>query len=277
MAGELTSVGGASYSYDQAGNLIVAGSDSFAWDDASRLTSAEIGDHSATYTYDGDGIRVGATVDGVDASFLLDREGGLPSVVGDGTSRYLHAHGVLEGVSGSQPSFPLGDRLDSVRGMTDDSGTLVGSTSYDAFGAPRAVSGLDGLFGFTGEPTDATGLVDLRARTYDPATGRMLSADTLIPNAPGTQGYSVYAYVANDPTTWTDPTGHLAGSPFLGPWIVATLFTAGVESAVESMLLVLGVVTGTSPWFVPVLALVLAGIWILVFLMDGSAQPLVDS
>jgi hypothetical protein len=28
------------------------------------------------------------------------------------------------------------------------------------------------------------------------------------PNAPGTQGYNRYAYAANNPTTWTDPSGH---------------------------------------------------------------------
>jgi hypothetical protein len=28
------------------------------------------------------------------------------------------------------------------------------------------------------------------------------------PNAPGTQGYNLYTYVANNPTTWVDPSGH---------------------------------------------------------------------
>lgn len=39
-------------------------------------------------------------------------------------------------------------------------------------------------------------------------TGRFLSADPVQPNAPGTQGYNLYAYVANNPTTWVDPSGH---------------------------------------------------------------------
>jgi RHS repeat-associated protein len=34
-------------------------------------------------------------------------------------------------------------------------------------------------FGFTGEPPDPTGLVNLRARTYDPSIGRILKSDRL--------------------------------------------------------------------------------------------------
>jgi hypothetical protein len=30
----------------------------------------------------------------------------------------------------------------------------------------------------------------------DPAIGRFISADSVQPNAPGTQGYSLYAYIA---------------------------------------------------------------------------------
>jgi RHS repeat-associated protein len=75
----------------------------------------------------------------------------------------------------------------------------------------RVAATRPGIFGFTGEQHDpATGLLYLRARYYQPGLGRFLSADAVQPNAPGTQGYNLYAYVANNPTTWVDPTGHLA-------------------------------------------------------------------
>jgi RHS repeat-associated protein len=67
------------------------------------------------------------------------------------------------------------------------------------------------LFRFTGEQHDTeTGFTYLRARYANPSLGRFVSADTVQPNAPGTQGYNPYAYVAGNPTTWVDPSGHVA-------------------------------------------------------------------
>jgi RHS repeat-associated protein len=103
-------------------------------------------------------------------------------------------------------SYALDDALGSVRGLTDSSGALTGSTDYDVFGAVRAQTGTSLPLGFTGELNDPTnGFLDLQARDLDPALGRFLSRDSVSPNAPGSQGYNPYAYVANNPTTWVDP------------------------------------------------------------------------
>jgi RHS repeat-associated protein len=51
--------------------------------------------------------------------------------------------------------------------------------------------------GFTGEQSDAeSGFTYLRARYLSPSLGRFLSADSVQPNAPGSQGYNHYSYVA---------------------------------------------------------------------------------
>ena len=44
------------------------------------------------------------------------------------------------------------------------------------------------------------------ARWYDPMTGRMAQADTIVPG--GVQGLDRYAYVNNSPVVYTDPSGH---------------------------------------------------------------------
>jgi RHS repeat-associated protein len=62
--------------------------------------------------------------------------------------------------------------------------------------------------------TGAGGPIHLQARVLDTATGQFLSPDTLRPGAPGVVGYNEYTYVANNPTTWIDPTGHITASTY---------------------------------------------------------------
>ena len=61
----------------------------------------------------------------------------------------------------------------------------------------------------------------LRARDLYPALGRFLSADPVQPcpegSQPGTQGYNRYAYVANNPTNWVDPSGFSVARDGLTP------------------------------------------------------------
>jgi RHS repeat-associated protein len=218
-AGQLVSVGSSTYGYDANGNLTSAGTDTYGWDFDNRLTSASVGTHSATWRYDGDGVRTRAVVDGGTKDLLVDRAGGLPTVVDDGSAAYLHSGGLISKVDGSGATWALGDALGSVRGLTDGSGSVTGTASWEAFGAPRASSGASTTFGFAGEPSDATGLVYLRARSLDTGIGRMLSADAIRPNAAGTTGYNLYVYAADNPATWVDPSGH-----FVSPQDVAANF-----------------------------------------------------
>jgi len=221
-ADQHTTLDGTSYSYDANGNLTAAGTDSFSWDWNNQLSSATVNGTTTGYTYDGTGNRVSATTGGTTTPDLWDNSSGLPSLVSDGTNTYLQANGVQSATDASNTtSYALTDALGSVRGLTDASGTLTGTTAYDAFGAVRAQSGSSLALGFTGALTDpTTGFLDLRARDLAPALGRFLSADTVSPNAPGSQGYNLYAYVANNPTTWTDPSGQSISGAVSETWLL---------------------------------------------------------
>jgi hypothetical protein len=70
----------------------------------------------------------------------VDREAPLPTRVDDGSSAYLRADGVLAEIDGSTLRYALNDALGSVRGLASDSGALVGTTSYEAFGKLRTQS-----------------------------------------------------------------------------------------------------------------------------------------
>lgn len=61
-------------------------------------------------------------------------------------------------------------------------------------------------FGYQGELT-VTGQVDLRARTYDPVTGRFTSVDPMAGTPGDVLAANPYPYAANDPLDQSDPTG----------------------------------------------------------------------
>ena len=48
----------------------------------------------------------------------------------------------------------------------------------------------------------------MEARFYDPALGRWLSADTLVPEPGSPQSFNRYSYVRNSPLRFVDPTGY---------------------------------------------------------------------
>jgi RHS repeat-associated protein len=207
-AGRLVSQGGKVIAYDGGGNTVSIGSDTYTWDWAGRLASSTVGGITSTYGYDGDGIRVSTTTAGATTNYTWDRAASMPQLVDDGTQGYVQtAQGTLE-QQGSTTTYPLTDALGSVRTVETPTPSVAASTSYDVFGLVRSQTGQQSIFGFTGQQTDSSGLSFLSARYYKPSLGRFLSPDSLQPNGPGTQGYDLYAYTSNNPTTVTDPSGH---------------------------------------------------------------------
>ncbi len=210
-ADRLLTVDAASVTVDAAGDLIARGSDGFDYDAAHRLIEATVGTLTVATTYDGDGTRVGQQVDTDPATtYLNDVASGLPVVLDDGTSRYVRGPaGLAWTVSGTDIEVVLPDRLGSVRTVSDDEGTVSATSRTDEFGVVTAASGTPGtIHGYTGEPVDATGLVDLRARTYDPELGRFLTPDAWPGDPTSGQTTNRYTYLANDPLNATDPSGH---------------------------------------------------------------------
>jgi RHS repeat-associated protein len=81
---------------------------------------------------------------------------------------------------------------------------VASTRRYKAFGAVRDWSGAATTErGFAGRPAEGTsGLVNLRARTYDPDTGSFLEPDPL-----GIDTDQLYAYAASNPYVYGDPMG----------------------------------------------------------------------
>ena len=85
----------------------------------------------------------------------------------------------------------LGDGLGSVRSISDSRGVWL---------APRTT------------PCLANTALRTVSPVQDPPGRGFLSADPVQPcpkgSQPGSQGDNPYAYVANNPTTWVDPSGY---------------------------------------------------------------------
>jgi RHS repeat-associated protein len=213
-----TPAGGATtYTNDNAGNrtgkTVGGATTAYAYDAANRLKAVTAGGSTAaTYTYDGNGYRVGKAVGSTTTTYAWDRlgAGGLGTVVGDGQAEYVFGPaGLQQRTVGAASQYAGGDGLGSVRLVTDASGNAAGAATYEPWGAPRGGSASLGSFGYTGEQQDAeTGFVYLRARNYDPASGRFVQQDSYA-GAPGNpQGQNRFAYASGNPVRMVDPSGH---------------------------------------------------------------------
>jgi len=215
----LTSAGSTTYGYDANGNQTGAGGNTYTWDDENRLSGASNSSGSVSYTYRGDGLRASKTVGGVTTSYIWDLNAANPVILQDGTYSYVYGYQLISQTdnSGNQTYF-LGDDLGSTKVLTDASGNVTAQAFYDVFGNVRSHSGTGtSEYLFAGQEYDSTlGYLYLRARYYDPTTGRFISKDPLVNGASGNQGYNRYAYVANDPTNAVDPSGHEPDCGVLG-------------------------------------------------------------
>ncbi|HUP60761.1 MAG TPA: RHS repeat-associated core domain-containing protein [Thermoanaerobaculia bacterium] len=168
-----------------------------------------------SYTYDGDSDRMSQTADGVTTSYVVNSVPKLEAVLlettGSSTTYYVYGHDLLYTVKADGPHYHHADSLGSTIAVTDGSGTVEQTMDYDVFGRLRSSTGANGTtYTFTAEENDPSGFVYLRARYYDPATGRFLSRDPYPADAQDTQTINRYVYVKNNPTNYVDPSGQLA-------------------------------------------------------------------
>src|SRR5579862_7825280 len=203
--------------YDQNGNVTASGGKSFTYDAENHLVSMG---STATFVYDGDGNRVSKTVNGVTTKYLVDdlNPTGYPQIMdeltnGAVTRTYtygLQRIGQYQVISNTwTPSFYGYDGFGTVRNLTNSAGAITDTYEYDAFGNSFTVSGTTpNEMLYRGEQWDSDlGLYYLRARYYNPLTGRFMSRDPEqgVPGDPRTLHKYLYAF--GDPVNRIDPRG----------------------------------------------------------------------
>lgn len=208
----LTATSGASYLYNNNGNMISkadsSGTTQFAWDFENRLTQVVTpSSGSVSYKYDALGRRIqSAPSSGASTNFNYDGD----DVAQDKTStnvitEYLNGPGVDNKIrlkTGNTVYYSAQDHLGSTTALTDSKGALVERETYDAYG--NTGGSAKTRYGFTGRERESlTGLMYYRARFYDPQLGRFISEDPT--GLAG--GINQFAYVGNDPQNRIDPSG----------------------------------------------------------------------
>jgi RHS repeat-associated protein len=211
IADRLTSVNGVSYTWDNNGSLLNDGVRSYTYDAAQRLVAASSPYGNTSFSYNGDGVRVGMTVNGVTTAFTPDVNSPLPVVLeghGTATTRYLYGLDLIAERTNAEWLYYHADGLGSTRSLTDGLGEMAGAYLYAPFGSPLVADGPSVDFRFTGEQADdPTGLYYLRARYYDPSIGRFTQPDPFMGMLTMPLAQNPYAYTVNNPVRYTDPMG----------------------------------------------------------------------
>ncbi|WP_161797175.1 RHS repeat-associated core domain-containing protein [Paenibacillus terrae] len=216
------------YGYDPNGNRSAEGSGkvfgmtnaSYGYDSVSRLTNVSGEGKEVSYSYNGDGLLYERTEGGKTTRYYYDEEAKLmaEAEVEGGTPKITYAYvydlsGQLwarqDKASGQLQYYQLNGHGDVV-GLSDSTGKELNSYSYDIWGGPKTVKEtVPNVLRYAGEYwDDTTGLQYLRARWYDPGTARFMGEDTYQGNISDPQSLNWYAYVANNPLIYVDPSGH---------------------------------------------------------------------
>ena len=87
---------------------------------------------------------------------------------------------------------------------------MIITYTYDAFGVEKNIDDSDtNAFRYCGEYYDKeTATVYLRARYYNPSTGRFISRDSFAGRRSDPLSLNLYTYCANNPILYFDPSGH---------------------------------------------------------------------
>ena len=218
------------YTYDDDGNQTGDGAKTFVYDLENRLTRHVSGATTTTYTYDGQDKRLTRATNGtVNVKYSWDTVGGIPELAleRDGTGGLVrrYVQGPIGPVSVATPAgvfYYASDPIGSVRSVTDSAGVEQWRYDYDPYGEPRATTQTQAgapvnPVQFTGEYLDTeSALYHLRARQYDPTTGRFDAMDPV--DGPLTDPYTgEYVYVSDGPLRYTDPLGEMIARDGLSP------------------------------------------------------------
>ena len=137
--------GATTFTYSNEGNRTTltppsGTSNTYGWNQANQLSSVtpSVGEPTTLYSYDADGLLQTETTTAGTAQYTWDTQTQLPLLLADGTNYYVYGTGTdpVEQINASTgaASWLLLDQLGSTRALTDATGTITASATYDARG-----------------------------------------------------------------------------------------------------------------------------------------------
>ncbi len=189
-----------------------------------------------TSAYSGDGARVKK----VGPTKTIRYIGGFEDQVTDGAQVKHIVVGSLRiatrvvGGPNAGTYFTHGDHLGSLNVLTNSQGVEVQRLTYLPFGETHSNQGSVDFHQrrYTGQEQDPeTGLYFYNARYYNPALGRFISPDPIVPEPGNPQNLNRYSYVNNNPVNLVDPSGHFSlGGFFKSLFSVAAGILVGIAT-----------------------------------------------
>jgi RHS repeat-associated protein len=211
------------YAYDLAGNMTADGSGyAYAFDAENRLQTASgtpLGNY--TYTYDGNGLRVEKSNGSTGTLYWRGLSGDAlaeTDLSGNITSEYIFFGGrrIARRDGAGNIFFYNADQTGTTRTMTDSAGNICYDADFTPYGQEivQHTNACPQNYKFTGYERDAeTGLDYAFARYYNSNLGRFLSPDPVGGSLGNPQSLNRYAYTANNPMNFVDPSGTVTVPP----------------------------------------------------------------
>ena len=217
------------YTYDANGNQITktaeGKTETNTYDGLNQLIGFTDGETTASYKYNASGLRYEKTVNGETINHVWDGNKQIVADVID--NQFYEADCYIRGTNlVAKYNYWNGDKSEytyytqnahgDVVNLTDKDGNITKSYRYDAFGVEKNIDENDtNAFRYCGEYYDKeTATVYLRARYYNPSTGRFISRDSFAGKNEDPLSLNKYTYCHNNPIISIDPSGMAKSNPW---------------------------------------------------------------
>jgi RHS repeat-associated protein len=224
---EYEQISGVAQRHDDNGNVTDDGRNRYEYDALNRLrrvTRKSDNAVIAVYRYDAFNRRIERTVTNSNTlnervQYYYDGWREIEERRGSAVQQYVYGMWIDEPLTLDQDQNNDGvvdqtfyyhqDGRANVTTLTNASGQIVQSVTYDAYGRPSfGQNTIANPYLFAGRRYDPeTGLYYYRARFYDPTRGRFMQRDPIGIWTDQANLGNGYTYVGNNPLNWTDPLG----------------------------------------------------------------------